>query len=81
MGMNHHKTNTLRLEYLLSELRGLLDDMKAQADATLDRNQRSHIGHVLKAEADNFEVFLKETFKKMYGINWVEPEAPLDPTE
>ena len=71
----HHKTNTLRLEYLLSELRDLLNDKRAHAEATLHKNPNSHIGRVLESEAKNFEEHLEWVFRRMSKINWVEPES------
>ena len=74
--MTHHKTNTLRLEFLLGELRGLLHDMEAHAEATVDKNPNSHTGRILTNEAKNFESFLLRTLNKMYLLMWAETEDP-----
>lgn len=71
--MFHHQTNTLRLEFLLSELRTLIKDKIEHADALLAKNPESKIGRILANEAENLENFFKIVYKKMYELKWVEP--------
>jgi hypothetical protein len=74
--MNHHKTNTLRLEFLLNELRILVQEKNVHANEILRRNPNSHIGRVLADESENFEEFMRVVIRKMYQLKWVEPEDP-----
>ena len=75
--MFHHKTNTLRLEFLLHEIRELLRDKRAHAQALLAKNPNAKIGRLLLNEADNLETFFVTVFRGMYELKWVEPqEAP-----
>jgi hypothetical protein len=71
--MNHHKTNTLRLEFLLSKIRDLLKEKREFAAWTLKNNPLSHTGRTLKYETEELEDYFYRTFKEMNSISWVEP--------
>lgn len=71
--MTHHQTNTLRLEFLLSKIRDLIQEKKNHAEWTLKNNPNSHTGRTLKFEAEALEEYFYKTFREMNGLKWVEP--------
>lgn len=77
--MNHHKTNTLRLNFLLNSLRSLIRDDLEEARGMVARDPRSRIQRQRRAFYEELEIKFEGIVREMEKIKWVEPDEPAQP--